>query len=30
VLGFNALRLLVRVLLMDENVHFGIELEAEM
>jgi hypothetical protein len=30
VLGFNALRLLVHVLPVDENVHFGIELEAKM
>jgi len=29
-LGFNALRLLVRVLPADENVHSGVELEAEM
>jgi hypothetical protein len=30
VLGFNALRLLVHVLSMDENVHSDIELEAKM
>jgi hypothetical protein len=29
-LGFNALRLLVCILPADENVHFGIGLEAEM
>jgi hypothetical protein len=29
-LGFNALRLLVCVLPVDENVHSGIELEAGM
>jgi hypothetical protein len=29
-LGFNVLRLLVHVLPTDENVHFDIELEAEM
>jgi len=30
VLGFNALRLLVRVLLANKNVHSDIELEAKM